>query len=57
MLLIAGIMPPGEFFVGMNAYVSRGSLADTVYYGFSKALSPGAPRNLISPGIRKEVLN
>lgn len=56
MLFVAGIMPPGEFFVGINAYVSRGNLVDTMYSGFSKAPSPGAPRKLISPGIRRKVL-
>lgn len=29
MLLVAGIMAPGEFFVGINAYVNRGNLVDT----------------------------
>lgn len=56
MLLVAGIMPPGECSVGISACVSRDSLADAVCSGFSKALSPGAPRNLISPGIRREGL-
>jgi len=56
MRLVDGIMPPGEFFVGINAYVSRGNLVDTVCSGFSKAPSPGAPGKLISTGIRRKVL-
>lgn len=56
MLLVTGVMPPGVFFVGINAYISRGNLADTMYFGFSKAPSPQGPRKLISPEIRRKVL-